>query len=280
MSTENNQEEVYIEHMCAKHVLHPEFGEGVVLEGQHDVPDENGNIAWYNVEFDHGIETIETEDVKIMHESHHGHMMKKKKKMKEEADVTENFAENFVDSIINDKSTNAKQDFEDAITQKITQALADRKQELATSTFAAEAHHMGVDVDSKKRIDQAKKNITDVDKVNDVSGIKEAMHKKKKHDCASKVKNEQYGIGYCIPEQHTMLEDGTVTHYDVKFDHGIIENFPVDELEVIEESMHEHADNDEKNKMLEMMHKKKKQMNELGGSMMKKRAGSGQTSAY
>ena len=174
MSTENNQEEVYIEHMCAKHVLHPEFGEGVVLEGQHDVPDENGNIAWYNVEFDHGIETIETEDVKIMHESHHGHMMKKKKKMKEEADVTENFAENFVDSIINDKSTNAKQDFENAITQKITQALADRKQELATSTFAAEA--MGVDVDSKKRIDQAKKNITDVDKVNDVSGIKEAMH--------------------------------------------------------------------------------------------------------
>ena len=77
-----------------------------------------------------------------------------------------------------------------------------------------------------------------------------------------------------------MLEDGTVTHYDVEFDHGIIENFPVDELEVLEESMHEHADNDEKNKMLEMMHKKKKQMNELGGSMMKRRAGSGQTSAY
>ena len=42
MSTENNQEEVYIEHMCAKHVLHPEFGEGFVLEGQHDVPDQDG----------------------------------------------------------------------------------------------------------------------------------------------------------------------------------------------------------------------------------------------
>ena len=41
------------------------------------------------------------------------------------------------------------------------------------------------------------------------------------------------------------------------------------------------ADNVEKNKMLEMMHKKKKQMNELGsGNMMRRRAGSGQTSAY
>mgnify|MGYP003134234196 CR=1 FL=1 len=73
-------EEVYVEHMCAKHVLHPEYGEGVVLEGQHALPDEDGNISWYTVQFNHGTETIETEDVKIMHESHHGHMMKKKKR--------------------------------------------------------------------------------------------------------------------------------------------------------------------------------------------------------
>ena len=246
MSTENNQEEVYIEHMCAKHVLHPEFGEGFVLEGQHDVPDQDGNIAWYNVEFDHGIETIATEDVKIMHESHHGHKMKKKKPANEEAEVLPNFAESFVDSIIADKNTEAKQDFENAITQKINQALADKKQELAQGTFATEA-----------------------------------MHKKKKHDCAKKVESKEWGIGLCIPEQHTMLEDGTVTHYDVKFDHGIEENVPVTELKVLEESMHEHADNVEKNKMLEMMHKKKKQMNELGsGNMMRRRAGSGQTSAY
>lgn len=129
-------DEFYSEHMCAKHVLHPEFGEGYVLEGQHSIPDADGNIAWYNVEFDHGIETIQTEDVKIMHESHHGHMMKKKKKMKEE--VTENFVENFVDNIINDKSTAAKESFMNAISQKISNSLADKKIEMAQSTFATE----------------------------------------------------------------------------------------------------------------------------------------------
>jgi len=78
--------------------------------------------------------------------------------------------------------------------------------------------------------------------------VTEDMHKKKKkHDCASKVKSEEYGIGYCIPEQHTMLEDGTVTHYDVEFDDVIIQNFPVTELEIIEESSHMHEVNQEKN---------------------------------
>ena len=91
----------------------------------------------------------------------------------------------------------------------------------------------------------------------------ESMHddkkKKKKHDCASKVKSEQYGIGHCVPEQHTMLEDGTVTHYDVLFDHGLVENVPVTELEILQESMHEHYDNEEKNAQIdETMHKKKK----------------------
>ena len=169
------EDEFYSEHMCAKHVLHPEFGEGYVLEGQHDVPDQDGNIAWYNVEFDHGIETIATEEVMIMHEAHHGHKMKKKKPANESR-----FVENFIDNVFADKSTAAKQDFESAISQKLNTALASKKQEMAQSTFSTEAHHMGVNVDSKKRMAQAKKNITDVDKVDDVSGIKEGMHKNKK----------------------------------------------------------------------------------------------------
>ena len=81
---EEETEEVYVEHWCAKHVYHDVFGEGVVLEGQHDVPDEKGYISWYTVKFDHGNETVFTEDVEIMHERHHGHMMKKKKKMAED----------------------------------------------------------------------------------------------------------------------------------------------------------------------------------------------------
>jgi uncharacterized protein YjaG (DUF416 family) len=77
-------EEVYNEHWCAKHVYHDVFGEGVVVDGEHAFPDDNGEIEWYTVEFPHGKETVFTEDVKVMHERMHGQMLKKKKKMSEE----------------------------------------------------------------------------------------------------------------------------------------------------------------------------------------------------
>ena len=75
---EQETEEVYVEHMCAKHVLHPVLGEGQVIEGEHAFPDDNGDIAWYKVQFENSVQLIKTEDVKIMHESMHGHKMKKK----------------------------------------------------------------------------------------------------------------------------------------------------------------------------------------------------------
>jgi len=79
------EEEEYIDHWCAKHVYHDVYGEGVVVEGEHAVPDQEGNIEWYTVEFPHGKETVFTEDLEVLHERYHGHMMKKKKKMAEEA---------------------------------------------------------------------------------------------------------------------------------------------------------------------------------------------------
>ena len=86
---EDEEQEEFVEHLCAQHVYHDVFGEGVVLEGEHAVPDENGDIEWYTVEFPHGKETVHTEQVKIMHERMHGHMMKKKKKMMEEEELDE-----------------------------------------------------------------------------------------------------------------------------------------------------------------------------------------------
>ena len=71
--------------------------------------------------------------------------------------------------------------------------------------------------------------------------IKEGYGSKKKHDCASKVKHEEYGIGNCIPEQHTILEDGTVSHYDVEFEEYIVENCPVEDLEILVTEMHSHS---------------------------------------
>ena len=66
--------------------------------------------------------------------------------------------------------------------------------------------------------------------------------KKTKHNCATKVCSEQWGEGTCVPEHHTLLEDGTVTHYDVVFEHGLERMVPIQELKVINDKVHEHAE--------------------------------------
>ena len=75
--------------------------------------------------------------------------------------------------------------------------------------------------------------------------------KKKGHDCASKVKHEEYGMGECIKEMHTLDEDGNVSHYDVLFGHGLEKNVDASTLEILEGMYHEHVINDEKNKQLQ-----------------------------
>ena len=79
--------------------------------------------------------------------------------------------------------------------------------------------------------------------------------KKKGHDCATKVKHEEYGMGECIKEMHTLDEDGNVSHYDVLFGHGLEKNVDVSALEVLEGMYHEHAINHEKNMELQEQQK-------------------------
>ena len=88
-------------------------------------------------------------------------------------------------------------------------------------------------------------------------GKDEMGGKRKKHDCAKKVnyKNEEFDV---IPEQHTMLEDGTVTHYDITNDEYIYENVPVEDLEILISEKHEHFDNYDKN--AEVLGEAKKKM--------------------
>ena len=63
------------QHMCAKNVVHEEWGAGQPVHGQHADPDENGEIAWYDVMFEHGIEMgVSINELKVtkeaMHNSH------------------------------------------------------------------------------------------------------------------------------------------------------------------------------------------------------------------
>ena len=104
--------------------------------------------------------------------------------------------------------------------------------------------------------------VTRRDVITGALGKDEMGGKRKKHDCAKKVnyKKEEYD---CIPEQHTMLEDGTVTHYDITNGEVILENVPVEDLEILISEKHEHFDNYDKNaEMLEGYGKKKKMKKE------------------
>jgi hypothetical protein len=59
-------------HNCAKKVCHEEYGEGETIFGQHAVPDENGFVSHYNVQFEHGIvENVSVEELEIITEGSH-----------------------------------------------------------------------------------------------------------------------------------------------------------------------------------------------------------------
>lgn len=68
------------EHQCAIHVKSEQFGEGKTILSQHADPDAEGNIAWYDVMFEHGIEKqVPTDKLEILvSESHMNHKKKKK----------------------------------------------------------------------------------------------------------------------------------------------------------------------------------------------------------
>ena len=71
------------QHLCAKNVVHEEWGEGQPVHGMHAEPDFDGDIAWYDVMFEHGIEKgVSINELKVQSsESHHDHGDKKKKKV-------------------------------------------------------------------------------------------------------------------------------------------------------------------------------------------------------
>lgn len=71
--------------------------------------------------------------------------------------------------------------------------------------------------------------------------------KKPQHACATKVEHAEWGEGNCLKGEHTLTEDGKVSHYDIMFEHGIEKNVPVQTLNIIDEAIHEHAINHDKN---------------------------------
>ena len=62
-------------HDCATVVEHPEFGKGKPILKSHAIPDEDGNVEWYDVQFKHGIEEkVMAKDMKILLKHNHEEM--------------------------------------------------------------------------------------------------------------------------------------------------------------------------------------------------------------
>jgi hypothetical protein len=60
------------QHLCAKNVVHEEWGEGHPVHGMHAIPNSEGEIAWYDVMFEHGIEKgVSINELNVIKESMH-----------------------------------------------------------------------------------------------------------------------------------------------------------------------------------------------------------------
>ena len=67
-------------HDCATKVIHPTWGEGKPMYESHAVPTNEGYVAWYDVEFAHGIEKeVPAEDMEIITLAEHGSSLKASK---------------------------------------------------------------------------------------------------------------------------------------------------------------------------------------------------------
>lgn len=102
-------------HLCAKQVVHETWGEGMCIETQHADPDMEGNIDWYDVMFEHGVETkVSISELKVTKSEDHIHSSykMKKKKMNEMSDAQMKKREEIVKSM-KDKTADFKKRYGD-----------------------------------------------------------------------------------------------------------------------------------------------------------------------
>ena len=73
-----------------------------------------------------------------------------------------------------------------------------------------------------------------------VLGEEELEEKSVFHACAAHVALKESGEEG-TPINHTLLEDGSVTHYIVEFEDRIVEGIPADALNVLQQEAHKHG---------------------------------------
>lgn len=91
-------------HMCATKVFHKEWAEGTPIKTMHADPDENGNIEWYDVMFEHGIERVMTEEMDILQTESHMHSKKMEEEVEQIDEVSKKKAEKYIDAAMDTNS--------------------------------------------------------------------------------------------------------------------------------------------------------------------------------
>ena len=76
------------QHLCAKNVVHEDWGDGVCIAEEHADPDEDGHVEWYDVMFKHGLERqVPVAEMKVTKSEAHLHASKSKKKVNEQVEL-------------------------------------------------------------------------------------------------------------------------------------------------------------------------------------------------
>ena len=159
----NNGEVV---HNCAKHVEHAQYGKGATIAEEHADPDRYGNIAWYDVQFEHGVERgVPITELSVLQSESHGHSTKKAKKMAEEEDLSNAKKNGKMKDDDEDEEDDDKNEMEDENKPKKMKSM----KEAAYTNPGLEA------LAAKKRAEKKSMSQGEKDKV--VGGVQAAMRK-------------------------------------------------------------------------------------------------------
>ena len=120
------------DHDCATTVNHPLYGKGKPVYESHAIPDDNGNVEWYDVQFKHGVEKkVPAADMEIVTLEEHGAAKPKKKKAKEDAKV--------------EKDSKSKEVKESEVEKTVNEELSEKDKDTEFAAWLKKTHNKDVE---------------------------------------------------------------------------------------------------------------------------------------
>ena len=120
------------DHDCATTVNHPLYGKGKPVYESHAIPDDKGNVEWYDVQFKHGVERkVPAADMEIVTLEEHGAAKPKKKKAKEDAKAK--------------KDSKSKEVKESEVEKTVNEELSEKDKDTEFARWLKKTHNKDVE---------------------------------------------------------------------------------------------------------------------------------------